>query len=38
VIRDEHCCYAKKSTVYAPDPEGLMWEFYKVRADADTFG
>jgi len=38
VIRDEHCCYAKKSTVYAHDPQGLMWEFYKVQADADEFG
>jgi catechol 2,3-dioxygenase-like lactoylglutathione lyase family enzyme len=38
VIRDEHCCYAKKSTVYAHDPEGLLWEFYKVQADADEFG
>jgi catechol 2,3-dioxygenase-like lactoylglutathione lyase family enzyme len=38
VIRDEHCCYAKKSTVYAHDPQGLMWEFYKLNADADEFG
>jgi catechol 2,3-dioxygenase-like lactoylglutathione lyase family enzyme len=38
VIRDEHCCYAKKSTVYAHDPQGLLWEFYKVQADADEFG
>ena len=38
VIRDEHCCYARKSTVYAHDPEGLMWEFYKVQGDEETFG
>ena len=38
VIRDEHCCYAKKSTVYSHDPQGLMWEFYKVQADAEEFG
>jgi catechol 2,3-dioxygenase-like lactoylglutathione lyase family enzyme len=38
VVRDEHCCYAKKSTVYSHDPQGLMWEFYKVQADAEEFG
>jgi len=38
VIRDEHCCYARKSTVYAHDPEGLMWEFYKLQGDEDSFG
>lgn len=38
VIRDEHCCYARKSTVYAHDPQGLMWEFYEVQGDEDTFG
>ena len=35
VIRDETCCYAEKSTVYSKDPEWLLWEFYKVRGDAD---
>jgi catechol 2,3-dioxygenase-like lactoylglutathione lyase family enzyme len=38
VIRNEHCCYAHKSTVYAHDPQGLMWEFYKVQGDDDSFG
>ena len=38
IVRDEHCCYARKSTVYAHDPEGLMWEFYKVQADEEEFG
>lgn len=38
VILDETCCYAEKSTVYAHDPEGLMWEFYKFRGDSETFG
>lgn len=37
VIRDETCCYAKKSTVYSKDPEGLLWEFYKFRGDAEEF-
>lgn len=35
VIRDETCCYAEKSTMYSKDPEGLLWEFYKFRGDAD---
>ncbi len=38
VIRDEHCCYARKSTVYAHDPQGLLWEFYRFRGDEETFG
>ena len=38
IVRDEHCCYAKKSTVYAHDPQGLMWEFYKVQGDLEEFG
>ncbi len=38
VIRDEHCCYARKSTVYAHDPQGLMWEFYKLQGDEESFG
>ena len=38
VVRDEHCCYARKSTVYAHDPQGLMWEFYKVQGDEESFG
>lgn len=37
VIRNETCCYAEKSTVYSKDPEGLLWEFYKFREDADDF-
>jgi catechol 2,3-dioxygenase-like lactoylglutathione lyase family enzyme len=38
IIMDETCCYAEKSTVYAHDPQGLMWEFYKLRGDSETFG
>jgi len=38
VILDETCCYAKKATVYAHDPEGLMWEFYQFRGDSESFG
>lgn len=38
VLLDETCCYARKSTVYAHDPQGLMWEFYQFRGDSETFG
>jgi catechol 2,3-dioxygenase-like lactoylglutathione lyase family enzyme len=38
VDRDESCCYAKKSTVWAADPQGLRWEFYRVREDLESFG
>lgn len=38
VILDETCCYARKSTVYAHDPQGLMWEFYQLRGDSESFG
>ena len=37
VIRDETCCYARKSTVYSTDPEGLLWEFYKFQGDSEIF-
>jgi len=38
IDRDESCCYAKKSTVWAADPQGLRWEFYRVREDLESFG
>jgi catechol 2,3-dioxygenase-like lactoylglutathione lyase family enzyme len=38
IDRDESCCYAKKSTVWAADPQGLRWEFYRVREDLEGFG
>lgn len=39
LIEDETtCCYAKADKVWAQEPQGLRWEFYKVLADSDTFG
>ena len=38
VDRDETCCYAKKSTLWTRDPQGLRWEFYRVREDVEEFG
>ncbi|MDX1648213.1 MAG: ArsI/CadI family heavy metal resistance metalloenzyme [Myxococcota bacterium] len=37
VDRDERCCYAKKRTVWAHEPEGLRWEFYRKEADLEAF-
>jgi catechol 2,3-dioxygenase-like lactoylglutathione lyase family enzyme len=33
VIMDETCCYARKSTVYSTDPQGLLWEYYLKKDD-----
>jgi catechol 2,3-dioxygenase-like lactoylglutathione lyase family enzyme len=38
INRDETCCYAKKSTVWTRDPQGLRWEFYRVREDVEELG
>ena len=32
------CCYAKANKVWATEPDGLRWEWYKVLADSQTFG
>ena len=33
----ETCCYAKQDKVWAIEPQGLRWEFYRVLEDSDTF-
>ena len=39
LVEDETtCCYAKANKVWAQEPQGLRWEFYKVLADSETFG
>lgn len=39
VIEDETtCCYAKADKVWATEPDGLRWEWYRVLADSQTFG
>ena len=39
LIEDETtCCYAKADKVWAQEPQGLKWEFYKVLEDSETFG
>jgi len=32
------CCYATQSKVWAKDPDGARWEWYRVLQDAETFG
>jgi catechol 2,3-dioxygenase-like lactoylglutathione lyase family enzyme len=34
----ETCCYAKSDKVWATDPDGSRWEWYRVLEDSDTFG
>jgi catechol 2,3-dioxygenase-like lactoylglutathione lyase family enzyme len=31
------CCYAKQTKVWAHEPEGLHWEWYRVVEDSETF-
>ena len=39
LVEDETtCCYAKANKVWAQEPQGLRWEFYKVLEDSETFG
>jgi catechol 2,3-dioxygenase-like lactoylglutathione lyase family enzyme len=32
------CCYAKQTKVWATDPDGAQWEWYRVIEDSETFG
>ena len=31
-----HCCHATQNKVWATEPEGLRWEWYRIVADGDT--
>ena len=38
-VEDETtCCYAKANKVWASDPQGMRWEWYRVIEDSETFG
>ncbi len=38
-VEDEQtCCYATQNKVWALDPQGMRWEYYRVVEDADNFG
>jgi len=32
------CCYARADKVWAREPDGLRWEWYRVTADSESFG
>jgi hypothetical protein len=32
------CCFARQDKVWSKDPDGVRWEWYRVLADAETFG
>ncbi len=34
---EEVCCYANQNKVISYDPQGLMWEWYRVLEDSPTF-
>ena len=39
LVEDEAtCCYAKSNKVWATEPDGMRWEWYRVVEDSDTFG
>jgi catechol 2,3-dioxygenase-like lactoylglutathione lyase family enzyme len=39
LVEDETtCCYARSNKVWATEPEGLRWEWYRVVEDSETFG
>jgi catechol 2,3-dioxygenase-like lactoylglutathione lyase family enzyme len=35
---EETCCYATQNKVWALDPQGMRWEYYRIVEDADNFG
>jgi catechol 2,3-dioxygenase-like lactoylglutathione lyase family enzyme len=35
--RGEVCCYARQNKAISHDPQGLMWEWYRVLEDSPTF-
>jgi catechol 2,3-dioxygenase-like lactoylglutathione lyase family enzyme len=38
LVEDEStCCYAKQDKVWAIEPEGIRWEWYRVLEDSETF-
>lgn len=38
-VEDEStCCYATQDKVWARDPQGMPWEFYRILEDAEAFG
>ena len=39
LVEDETtCCYAQANKVWAQEPDGARWEWYRVIEDSETFG
>ncbi len=39
LVEDETtCCYAKADKVWAQEPDGIRWEWYRVLEDSERFG
>ena len=39
LVEDETtCCYAKATKVWAQEPDGMRWEWYRVLENSETFG
>ncbi len=37
-VEDEQtCCYATQNKVWARDPQGMRWEYYRIVDDSETF-
>ena len=37
-VEDEQtCCYASQNKVWALDPQGMRWEYYRIVEDSETF-
>jgi catechol 2,3-dioxygenase-like lactoylglutathione lyase family enzyme len=38
-VEDEQtCCYATQNKVWALDPQGTRWEYYRIIEDSQSFG
>ena len=35
---DTTCCYANSEKVWTTEPDGLQWEWYRIKGDSETFG
>tara|TARA_Y100000994_G_scaffold232025_1_gene218946 strand:- start:266 stop:706 length:441 start_codon:yes stop_codon:yes gene_type:complete len=35
---DTTCCYANSEKVWATEPDGLQWEWYRIKGGSETFG
>ena len=37
IQQEETCCYAKRNKAIVHDPDGTMWEWYRLIEDSPTF-